>query len=321
MIKKNHIHMLSSTDDLMIYAYLYEPDQPKAIIQILHGMAEHKERYDELCNILANLGYVVVIADHRGHGESISAKVPLGQFADDDGWMVNLRDQAMFAQAVKERYRRLPFFLVGHSMGSLIACSYLKRYEDGIDGMILSGMPAYNKAVPMGKMMCGIACRTKGKSGHSKTIRNMAEGGYIKTIKNPKTAYDWLSYNEDNFMKYKDDPLCGFPFTNKGYDDLMEGMMDVFAREDWRVLKHDMPILFVAGQDDPCADVPKGFTNSINVLQKAGYDNIEATVYENMRHEIFNETQRAVVYKDVAAWLERQLKKRQPAKEAVDAKG
>lgn len=300
--------MLSESDSLMLYAYLYEPEQPKAIVQILHGMAEHKERYEELCQVLGKLGYIVIIADHRGHGESINETVPLGQFADKDGWMINLKDQHMFSQAVKSIHRDLPFFVIGHSMGSLIACSYLKQYESEMDGMILSGMPAYNSAVPMGKTLCAIACKTKGNTGHSKMIRNMAEGGYIKTISHPKTPYDWLSYNEENVLAYQDDPLCGFSFTNRGYGDLMDGMMDVFDKPDWHVQKSNLPILFIAGQDDPCADVPKGFTNSISNLQKAGYANIEANVYENMRHEIFNETQRAYVYKDVAGWLNKQMK-------------
>lgn len=319
MTKKNHIHMLSSDGKLPIYANLYEPENPKAVVQILHGMAEHKERYDEMCNVLAKLGFVVIIADHRGHGESFSEDIPLGYFADENGWIVNLRDQNMFSQAVKEKYRRLPFFILGHSMGSLFACSYLKRYEDVMDGMILSGMPAYNKAVPAGKNLCGIVCKTKGKKGHSNLVRNMAEGGYIKTIKNPKTPYDWISYNEENVAAYAQDPLCGFPFTNKGYADLMDGMMDVFAREDWRVLKPQLPILFIAGQDDPCADVPKGFENSVNTLMKAGYENIEAQVYENMRHEVFNEQQRAIVYKDFVSWLNNQLKKKQEAAEEKPA--
>ncbi len=306
MINKQKRRIKSIHDDLVLEANLYIPEKPKAIVQIIHGMSEHKERYEKVASVLASYGYVVIAVDNRGHGASISEQIPLGYFADSNGWMVNLQDIHEFTLRILEEYRNLPFFVLGHSMGSLIGHSFLKRYEDCLSGIVFSGMPAYTKSVGSGMMLAKTLSGGKGAKKVSNVLVKASD--YNKTIKNPRTAFDWLSYNEENVDKYIADPLCGFPFTNKGYYDLLEGMQDVFARKDWRVLKKQLPILFVVGQDDPCADVPAGFRKSLNNLNNAGYENIEANIYENMRHEILNETEMKIVLKDIVVWLNKQVK-------------
>ena len=313
MVEKTTMELTSPIDGLVLHANVYTPEQPRAIVQIFHGMSEHKERYDELCNLLAKFNCVVLISDHRGHGESINESIPLGHFADNDGWRSELKDLNLFAKTIHEKYRNLPYFIIGHSMGSLLACSYLKRYEDSINGVILSGMPAYNPNVPKGRQLAKAICKLHGNKGHSSTLIRLTNT-FNRTIRNPRTDFDWISYNTDNVDKYIDDPLCGFPFTNGGYFDLLDGMQDVFNNRDWRVLKTNLPILFMVGQDDSCADVPQGFQKSLDNLTKAGYANIEANVYENMRHEIFNENNRKVVYRDLLTWIDVQIK----AMESID---
>lgn len=306
-MRKEHLTVNSSTDDLVLHADLYLPDgEPKIAVQIIHGMAEHKERYKELAALLTKIGAVVVVADNRGHGESINDDIVLGYSYKENGWLVNLQDIHLFSVMLQERYRRLPFYIIGHSMGALIAHSYIKRYEDSLSGAIISGMPAFNKATDMGKKLAASLCKLKGDKTRSKALASLSD--FNKKISNPRTPFDWISYNSDNVDKYVEDPLCGFQFTNRGYYDLLSGMIDVFESKDWRVLKPHLPILFVAGQDDPCADVPDGFQNSLDNLAKAGYDNIDAIVYENMRHEIFNERERKIVYKDILTFFVNQMK-------------
>lgn len=307
MIEKKKLELISSIDNMKLAANLYIPEEPKAIVHVMHGMAEHKERYEEFCNILARLNCVVLIMDHRGHGESISEEIPQGYFADRNGWMANLQDLNMFAMNVKEQYRHLPYYLIGHSMGSLFATSYLKRYEEMVNGVCFIGMPAWNKQAPMARKLAAAICKTSGAKKYSKVlIKSMDVYNY--TIRNPRTDFDWISYNTDNVDRYIEDPLCGFPFTNGGYNDLLTGMIDAFNTKDWRVLKPNLPLLFCSGQDDPCSDIPTGFRHSLDNLAKAGYKNIEANIYENMRHEILNENARKIVYKDILTWLEIQIK-------------
>ena len=307
MIQKKKIELESPVDGFKLKANLYIPENPKAIVHVMHGMSEHKERYDEFCNVLARLNCVVLIMDHRGHGESTSNEIPLGYFADKDGWLTNLKDLNMFAMYVKEKFRNLPYFVIGHSMGSLFAASYLKRYEDMLSGVIFIGMPAYNKQAAMGRKLAAGICKLQGPKNHSKTLIKAA-GGFNDTIKDPKTEFDWISYNIDNVDAYIADPLCGFPFTNQGYYDLLTGMLDVYSVRDWRVLKKNLPLLFCVGQDDTCADVPEGFHKSLDSFSDAGYMNIEANIYENMRHEILNERERKIVYRDILTWLDEKIK-------------
>lgn len=304
-INREEIQIKSESDGLVLYAHLYTCEKPKAIVQIIHGMSEHKERYAQLASVLATYGCIVIIVDNRGHGQSINDKIPLGYFADKNGWLTNLQDIHSFSMLVREKYRHLPFFILCHSMGSLIGHSYLKRYEDELDGAIFSGMPAYNSATNSGKLLASILSSGSKAKKVSKTLVKASD--YNKYISKPRTAFDWLSYNQDNVDEYIADPLCGFPFTNKGYYDLLDGMQDVYTRNDWRVLKNNLPIFFVVGQDDPCADVPSGFKKALNHLSKVGYKKIEANIYENMRHEIFNEKQKKVVYTDLLMWLNKQL--------------
>ena len=301
MVKKEIVTLKSQTDDLMLSANIYICENPKAIIQIVHGMAEHKERYEQLANVLTAFGCITVVVDNRGHGESVSDSIPLGYFADKDGWLVNLQDIHMFSLGIREKYRHLPFFILGHSMGALIGHSYLKRYENIVDGAIFSGMPAYNKNLGIAKMLANMM---KPKSV-SKLLTDASD--YNKFIARPNTKFDWLSYNTENVDAYISDPLCGFPFTNRGFYDLLDGMQDVYNKSDWRVLKNQMPILFIVGEDDVCADVGTGFKNALNHLTKVGYNKIEANIYQNMRHEILNEKEKKVVYKDILTWLNKQL--------------
>ncbi|MGN1398812.1 MAG: alpha/beta fold hydrolase [Erysipelotrichaceae bacterium] len=299
------ISIKSQFDDLILHGNIYTCAQPKAIVQIIHGMSEHKERYDQFANVLASFGCIVIIADNRGHGQSVNENVPLGYFAKKNGWMVNLQDIHLFSMQIREMYPHLPFFVMGHSMGSLIAHSYLKRYEDMVDGIIFSGMPAYNKSVGSGKFLASILSSGKKDKKVSKTLAKAAD--FNKYLKKPQTKFDWISYNQDNVNEYISDPLCGFPFTSRGYYDLFDGMQDVYVRKDWRVLKTNLPIFFVVGQDDVCADVASGFKRALNNLASVGYKNIEANIYENMRHEILNEKQRKVVFTDLLVWLNKQI--------------
>ncbi len=306
-IEKSKIDYKSPHDGLILHGLLYVSQNPKAIVHIIHGMSEHKERYDEFCTLLCKLGYVVLIVDNRGHGESINDDIPLGYFANNDGWLANVKDLNAIAMMIKEQYRRLPYFIFGHSMGSLLGHSYLKRYEDMVSGAIFCGMPAYNKQAGVGRDLANAIAKLQGGKKVSKTLVGLTNS-YNSTIKDPRTEFDWISYNEENVDKYIDDPLCGFPFTNLGIRDLVGGMIDVFNKKDWRVLKQNLPILFIVGKDDPCADVPTGFRYSLDNLAKVGYTNIEANIYENMRHEILNENGRKLVYRDILTWFEVQVK-------------
>jgi alpha-beta hydrolase superfamily lysophospholipase len=304
---KTTLKLTSALDGLEETAFLYIPDgEPEAIVHVLPGLADHKERYDELCRLLNRLNYVVLIADYRGHGENVSDQIPLGYFADEKGWLAQLQDLNQFAAAVKEQFRHLPYYLLGHSMGALLACSYLKRYEDMVAGVILSALPAWVKQIPSDRRQAAVLCRIKGPKAVSHSLAKAVDR-YNDEIKDPQTPFDWLSYDRANVRDFIADPLCGFELTNRGYADLFDGLCDVFQARDWRVLKPELPILALAGEDDVCAKVPYGFRRSLDTLSNAGYRNVKAILYPDMRHDIFHESDRRRVYKDLLIWLGKQV--------------
>ena len=142
-----------------------------------------------------------------------------------------------------------------------------------VDGIIFSAMPAYNNSIPTAKLLASILSSGNKDKKVSKLLVKATD--FNKFIKKPQTKFDWISYNQENINEYINDPLCGFPFTNRGYYDLFDGTQDVYVRKDWRVLKNNLPIFFIVGQDDVCADVASGFKKALNNLASVGYKSID----------------------------------------------
>ncbi len=292
-------HELAST--------FYKPEtEMKAVMVIVHGMAEHRKRYDRFARKLADKGIGVLTYDQRGHGESVSDPCDLGYFGPIDGWLGFVKDLDRIIDQLKNKFD-VPVVLFGHSMGSMVARSYLKRFDDKIDALILSGAPNYTPAAYAGRLVAYVMCSFGNDKNRSQLLHQMAEGGFIKAIENPETELDWLSYDKANVQRYMQDELCGFTFTNRGYEDLMSLMIDMHKASQWKKSHLDVPILFVSGKDDPCTGNENGLSDSIGVLKKAGYENIVNLVYENARHEILNERIAPEVTQDILQWINKVL--------------
>lgn len=283
---------------------IYEPKgDPIGLVQIAHGMSEHRKRYVNFANYLLSQGYAVIINDHRGHGESIKDEKELGYFAAKDGWFLAVEDLHQISLLIKEKYPHCPLYLFGHSMGALLARSYLKRYDADLAGLILCGAPNYNSAAPLALLLAKTIKCFRGPFYRSKLLNSLSFGSFNSGIANPKTEFDWLSINEENVKHYQEDPLCSFVFTTNGFIDLLEGMKDMHDASSYRVSQADLPILFVAGAEDPCIGKEKGLKNSIDTLKKAGYHHIESKLYPGLRHEILNELEADQVMQDLNQWL------------------
>ena len=208
----------SPLDSQIMTGTLFIPDKPKALVIIFHGMAEHRRRYLPMAEQLTAKNYLVLTIDHRGHGESLFDKNVKGYFTDNNGWFVNLEDLHSIVKGVAAEFP-LPEFLFGHSMGSLVARSYLKRYESELDGVYLSGSPAKNPMADIGLVIARLTALVRGKKHPSKMLNSMSFGSFNKAIVNPRTPMDWLSYDVANVNDYINDPLCGFAFTAQGFAD------------------------------------------------------------------------------------------------------
>lgn len=293
---------IRSTDNYELSLNLYETKKPKAIIQVIHGMEEHKGRYDDFATYLSKEGFMVITSDLRGHGPDAKE---LGYFKDKDGHKQLIEDQKIIRAYIKEHYNGTPVYLFGHSMGTMIARVLLQSESKSYDKVILCGYPNYQPAAGAGVILSAMIRTFKGPKYDSKLLQNMTTGSFNKAIENPKTELDWLSYNKENIKKYIEDPLCGFNFTASAFNDLFHLLKGMHKASKYKNINPDTPFLMIAGKEDPCTGGEKGTAGSIKTLQKAGFKNITRIDYERMRHEILNEDEKEKVYKDVVEFIEK----------------
>lgn len=289
----------SRADGLPLSVCVVTPDgAPRALVQLAHGMAEHKERYLPFMRFLAERGYASIINDHRGHGASVRDAKDLGYFYAG-GAAALVDDLHQLTLWFRGRYPGLGLYLFGHSMGSLAVRVYRQRYDGDIDGLVVCGSPGPNPAAGVGLMLNKVMTMFKGERYVSPLFVSMTTGGFAKRFPDPVTQNAWLSTNQDNVRAYDADPLCGFPFTLNGYKALLTLMKDAYAAVP---AKHPaLPVHFLSGGDDPCAPDEKGFADAVERVKRDGYRTVTSKLYPGMRHELLNHAERQTVYDDLAA--------------------
>ncbi|MEG1731213.1 MAG: alpha/beta hydrolase [Oscillospiraceae bacterium] len=288
-----------------IYVREWLPDgAPIGVVQICHGVAEHITRYDEFAKFLASKGFVVAGNDHLGHGKSISKPENIGYFGEHGGWELVVGDVRKLYERLREQYSKLPIFLFGHSMGSFLARTYIIRYHDGPNGVILSGTGQQAKPiVSAGIAFANREVRKKGADFHSETLNKLAFGSYNKRIKPSRTDWDWLTRDETILQKYIDDPLCGFIPTSGLFRDMFTGVKYISSAKNLERMNRDLPVYFMSGDGDPVGDYGKGVLRAYNGFLNAGLSDVTLKLYHEGRHELLSEPNREEVYADVLNWL------------------
>ncbi len=270
---------------------------PKAIVQIVHGMAEHIDRYDRPAKALNGAGFLVCGRNHRGHGPEARL---LGYFADEQGWDAILKDAHDVSEDIKKQYPGVPFFLLGHSMGSFLAREYGLRYGNELDGRILSGTGFYPKALcASGRMLAKLAPKKK----PANFVNNIAFAGNNKPFAPGRTGFEWLSRDEKEVDKYVADPLCGFCFTGGAFADFFGGLLALTDESRLSAMPKDLPVYFMSGDHDPVGQMGAGVRQVAEQFKKAGMQDITVKLYPDARHELFNEINREEVTADLTAWL------------------
>lgn len=293
-----------SSDGVVLSTAVIAPEKPKAVLQLVHGMAEHKERYFPFMQFLSEKGYACVICDLRGHGASVSDRRDLGYLGK--GGMKGMVDDVHGVTGwIKERYPGLSVFLFGHSMGSMIVRSYLKRYDGDIAGAVVCGSPSKNPAAGLGNFLAACIGLFRGQRYRSSFLAGLCTGNNDKPFRSEGLENAWLSANRANVEAYNNDPLCGFPFTVNGYrNGIFRLMLDIYSPDGWKVTRPGLPVHFIAGAEDPCIISLKKFSQAVSFLRARGYREVTSQVYPGMRHEILNELGREDVYRDVLARLD-----------------
>ena len=297
----------NSVSNVTYYILVPEEVEIRGIVQISHGMCEYFSRYTTFAKYLCSLGFIVCGNDHIGHGASVSRRSELGFFAARDGWKYLVDDVKQLTDLMQRRYPQLPYFLLGHSMGSLVARLYLTDYGEKLAGCILTGTVGPNAAAISAAHLADSIARTRGMTYRSGFLSDLVFKGYNRKIKDPHSVFDWLSRDESVVSLYQSDEKCNFVFTATGFRDLFTLIAKANASHTFRHTPRGLPLLFLAGDKDPVGKYGEGVRRVVNLYRGAGLKNIEVIFYKDARHEVLNELGRLDAFADISRWLEAQL--------------
>ena len=300
----------SSTGKNRIHTRMCIPNgEVRAVVQIVHGIAEHIVRYDDFMSFLASKGFVAVGTDHLGHGKSIEKEDQLGFLADKDGWTYIVNDEEILRRAMKENYPNVPQIVFGHSMGSFVTRTHLIRFPGAFDAAIISGTGNQSPALVLGGLAMGnLVVALKGPHHYSKLLNNMAFGSYNKLYGTVRTESDWLSRDEAQVDKYIADPLCGFIPSCSLFRDMMTGIKFITTQKNLEKMSKDIPVYFMSGDMDPVGECGKGVKLAYENFKKAGMKDVSIKLYKDGRHEMLNELNKDEVYSDILAWINSKVK-------------
>lgn len=295
-----------STDrKTMIHGIEWIPEQEvKAILQIAHGMVEYVDRYHEFAAFLADKGIYVVGHDHLGHGQSVNSEDEYGYFPQPDGNKMVVGDIHKLRKMTEEKYPGVPYFMLGHSMGSFLLRQYLTMHSNGLAGAIIMGTGHQPLMIlKAGQFVCKITALIKGWKYRSELVNSLSFGSFNKKFEPAETPKDWVTSYKPIRDVYVKDPLTSFTFTVGGYYQMFEGMKVLDTKGSVEKIRKDLPVFFVAGADDPVGDFGKGVQRIFEKYKAAGIQDVEIKLYKDDRHEILNETDREVVYEDLYSWI------------------
>lgn len=303
--------LTSGYDRLKLSALAVEPQktdedgnkcEAKGVLVLVHGMAEHKERYLPFMEYMAENGYVCLIHDHRGHGKSVLSEEDLGYLykKGEEGIVLDVLQMVQYAKA---KYH-LPVHLFGHSMGSLIVRIFIQKYDTAIESLTISGCVGPNAAAGVGAALASLIGKFKGERYRSPFMNQMAFGSYNKAFQGASSPFAWLSANEANVQAYEEDPLCGFNFTINGYIALLHMVQKCYRTSAYQGSHQELPIFFISGEDDPCRGGEKGWLNAVDFMKNLGYAKVYSRLMSGMRHEILNETDHKTVYELILEHIE-----------------
>ncbi len=298
----------SSDGKTQIHAEQWLPEgEIKAVLQISHGVSEYVGRYAPFAEYLTQNGFAVIGGDHLGHGKSVAEGAPRIYFGEHDGWKHVVDDVARLRAIGKEKFPNVPYFIMGHSMGSFITRTYLIRYPGEVDGAVIMGTGQQSPLLTgSGRLIAKIIGGRQGFGTTSKTVNSLAFGSYNKPFEPKRTEFDWLSANPDNVDRYIADPLCGEDATVGLFYEMLGGIRFVGKQGNVNKMDTAMPVLFISGADDPVGGA-KGAAAAYNTFKKAGVSDLTLKLYPGLRHEILNERKNAEIYEYIRGWLEERI--------------
>lgn len=304
---KDEFYYPSKDGNTEIHTIEWKPEgEVKAVLQLCHGMVEYVDRYDAFAKFMCEQGYYVVGNDHLGHGKSVQSKSEYGYFEKKYGNACVVGDIHTLRQRTMKKYPDVPYFMLGHSMGSALVRQYIQMYGKGLSGVIIMGTPKEESrfTLQFGRALCRVMALVRGWHYKSKLVDYMALGVFNRKFKPAQTRADWVTSDSEMLNKYVNDPLCSFQFTVNAYYHMFGGMLKMRRKENFAMVPRNLPVFFVCGEKDPVGGFGKGVTKLYNKYRKNGMQNVSLKMYPDARHEVLNETNREQVFKDMYGWLE-----------------
>nr|WP_326127642.1 lysophospholipase [uncultured Oscillibacter sp.] len=302
---RNEFTFPSADGRTAVHAVEWLPEgRPRAVLQISHGVAEYILRYESLAEYLTARGLAVAGHDHLGHGGSVAPGGTRLYFGPKGSWNWVVDDLYARYNLLKRQFPDVPLFLLGHSMGSFLARTYLIRYPGTVDGCIIMGTGQMSAAlVAAGRAVAALERRRVGEDQTSPVVERLAFGAYNKRFAPNRTGFDWLSLNEENVDRYIADPLCGGNASIGLFREMLGGLRFIARPENLKKMNANTPVLFVSGAMDPVGDCGKGVRRAYRSFLRAGARDVSLQLYPELRHEILNEDCREDIFRDLYLWL------------------
>lgn len=298
---------LNCSDSVEVVYRIWMPKDgmAKAVLLILHGMAEHSARYDEFAKLLVKKQIAVYAPDHRGHGQTaLKGNATLGWFAETAGWQRVVDDALELTTVIAAEHPEVPLFVMGHSMGSFMTRTLIAQNPDLFDGAIIMGSGAGQGLLgKIGKMIATHNAKKYGSTHPDKLMDKMSFGTFNNKIADAKTPFDWLSRDEAKVKEYIDDPLCGFVCTSRFFCDLLDGVAMANDRHLAQNLPADLPILVISGSDDPVGKFGKGVKQVHALYQECSIEDLTLSLVDGGRHELLNEIDRKTTMEYLITWI------------------
>ena len=298
----------SADHHTQIHAVKWFPDtkQYKAILQITHGMIEHIMRYQDFAEFLTTQGFLVVGHDHLGHGRTARSEENFGYFAKSSPSDILVADMHQLRSIISQENPGLPYFMLGHSMGSYLLRKYLAMHQEPLSGALILG----TGFVPFHRVLFGLAfihsiALFKGWHHRSPLVTRICFGNSYHSFESDsdKDSGSWLTRDMEIVKKNEADPYDNFMFTLNGYKGLLQTVLFDCLQKNIKKIPKELPILFASGDQDPVGDMGKGVKKVYTLFEKAGIQDLHCKMYPGARHEILNEINRLEVYSDLLEWM------------------
>lgn len=292
-----------------IHGCRWDPEgEPIAVVQIVHGLGSHCRRYDHFASFLAGQGFLVVAEDHMGHGTSVGEDCPKGSF--QGGWFKAVADVHRLMKNTMLEYPDIPYIILGQSMGSFLVRSMLIQYPKcGVDAAILCATGWMHRGL---LNSCIAAATLMGKmNGNRKPNTRLTElmfGAYNRKVEHPRTQFDWLSRSSKVVDAYMSDPLCWNQLTPAFARELLSGMKFNQEAENIAKMRKELPVLVIAGGDDPVGNYGEGVKKTVQAFTEANMEDVTMRIYPLCRHELLAEINREEIYKHILDWIFKQIR-------------